>query len=43
MRNRWIGEYPAIGIRPMIDPRRAALKVREGLEEQTHRTGRVRC
>ena len=33
--NRFIGEYPAIGIRPTIDGRRGALKVRESLEEQT--------
>jgi L-fucose isomerase len=30
-----IGDYPVIGIRPVIDGRRGALKVREGLEEQT--------
>ena len=35
MRNRNIGTYPAIGIRPIIDARRGALKVRESLEEQT--------
>ena len=35
MSNRYIGEYPAIGIRPTIDGRRGALKVRESLEEQT--------
>ena len=28
-------DYPAIGIRPVIDGRRGPLKVREGLEEQT--------
>ena len=33
--NRLIGQYPAIGIRPTIDGRRGALKVRESLEEQT--------
>ncbi len=33
--NRFIGDYPAIGIRPTIDGRRGALKVRESLEEQT--------
>ncbi len=32
---RLIGEYPAIGIRPTIDARRGALRVRESLEEQT--------
>ena len=35
MRNRRIGQFPAIGIRPVIDGRRGALKVRESLEEQT--------
>ncbi|MBQ7131413.1 MAG: L-fucose isomerase [Oscillospiraceae bacterium] len=33
--NRLIGSYPVIGIRPTIDGRRGALKVREGLEDQT--------
>ena len=33
--NRYIGEYPVIGIRPTIDGRRGPLKVREGLEGQT--------
>ena len=33
--NRYIGEYPVIGIRPVIDARRGPLKVREGLEDQT--------
>lgn len=33
--NRLIGGYPVIGIRPTIDGRRGALKVREGLEDQT--------
>lgn len=33
--NRYIGEYPVIGIRPAIDGRRGALKVRESLEDQT--------
>ena len=33
--SRLIGEYPVIGIRPIIDGRRGALKVRESLEEQT--------
>ncbi len=32
---RLIGGCPVIGIRPVIDARRGALKVREGLEEQT--------
>lgn len=33
--NRYIGDYPVIGIRPTIDGRRGALKVRESLEDQT--------
>ena len=33
--NRYIGDYPAIGIRPIIDGRRGPLKVRESLEDQT--------
>ncbi len=32
---RLIGDYPVIGIRPIIDARRGPLKVRESLEEQT--------
>ena len=34
-KSRLIGEYPVIGIRPIIDDRRGPLKVRESLEEQT--------
>lgn len=34
-KSRLIGDYPVIGIRPVIDGRRGALKVRESLEEQT--------
>lgn len=34
-KSRLIGQYPVIGIRPTIDGRRGALKVRESLEEQT--------
>lgn len=34
-KSRLIGDYPVIGIRPMIDGRRGPLKVRESLEEQT--------
>ena len=34
-KNRSIGNYPVIGIRPTIDGRRGALKVRELLENQT--------
>ncbi len=33
--NRLFGDYPVIGIRPTIDGRRGALKVRESLEDQT--------
>jgi L-fucose isomerase len=33
--SRLIGDYPVIGIRPTIDGRRGALKVRESLEDQT--------
>lgn len=33
--NRYIGEYPVIGIRPTIDGRRGPMKLRESLEEQT--------
>ena len=35
MEQRYVGSYPAIGIRPTIDGRRGVLKVRESLEEQT--------
>ncbi|MDS0525954.1 L-fucose isomerase [Clostridium sp. SHJSY1] len=34
-KNRLIGEYPVIGIRPTIDGRRGMLDVRGSLEEQT--------
>ena len=34
-KNRYVGEYPVIGIRPTIDGRRGPLKVRESLEDQT--------
>lgn len=34
-KNRLVGAYPVIGIRPTIDGRRGELKVRESLEEQT--------
>lgn len=33
--NRFIGDYPVIGIRRIIDARRGPLKVRESLEDQT--------
>ena len=34
-KQRLIGGYPKIGIRPTIDGRRGPLRVRESLEEQT--------
>ncbi len=34
-KSRLIGDYPVIGIRPTIDGRRGAIKVRESLEDQT--------
>ncbi len=34
-KNRLIGDYPVIGIRPTIDGRRGEVKVRESLEDQT--------
>ena len=34
-KSRLIGDYPVIGIRPIIDARRGMLKVRESLEDQT--------
>ena len=39
--NRYVGEYPVIGIRPTIDGRRGYLKVRESLEEQTMNMARA--
>ena len=33
--NRYIGDYPVIGIRPTIDGRRGPMQLRESLEEQT--------
>ena len=33
--NRYIQDYPVIGIRPTIDGRRGVLGVRESLEDQT--------
>ncbi len=33
--NRYIGQYPVIGIRPIIDARLGPLQVRQSLEEQT--------
>ena len=40
-KSRLIGGYPVIGIRPTIDGRRGALKVREGLEDQTMNMARA--
>ena len=34
-KSRLIGDYPVIGIRPIIDGRRGPLKVRESLEDKT--------
>ena len=34
-KNRYVGEYPVIGIRPCIDGRRGPMRLREGLEGQT--------
>ncbi|MCM1308595.1 MAG: L-fucose isomerase [Butyrivibrio sp.] len=39
--NRYVGDYPVIGIRPTIDGRRGVLKVRESLEEQTMNMARA--
>ncbi len=33
--NRYIGDYPIIGIRPAIDGRRGPMQLRESLEDQT--------
>ncbi|MBO5214077.1 MAG: L-fucose isomerase [Clostridia bacterium] len=33
-KNRYVGSYPVIGIRPIIDGRRGPLKLRESLEDQ---------
>ena len=33
-KNRYIGEYPAIGIRPIVDGRRGPMKLRESLENR---------
>ena len=39
--NRYIGQYPVIGIRPTIDGRRGVLGVRESLEGQTMNMARA--
>ena len=33
-KNRYIGDYPVIGIRPIIDGRRGPMQLRESLEGQ---------
>ena len=40
-KNRLVGDYPVIGIRPTIDGRRGPLKVRESLEDQTMNMAKV--
>ncbi|MGE4484969.1 MAG: L-fucose isomerase [Oscillospiraceae bacterium] len=40
-KSRLIGEYPIIGIRPVIDARRGILRVRESLEDQTMNMARA--
>ena len=32
--SRYIGDYPVIGIRPIVDGRRGPMKLRESLEDQ---------
>ena len=31
-KNRYVGDYPVIGIRPIVDGRRGPLKLRESLD-----------
>ncbi len=33
-KNRYVGDYPVIGIRPVVDGRRGPMQLRESLEEQ---------
>ena len=33
-KNRYVGEYPVIGIRPIVDGRRGPMMLRESLEPQ---------
>jgi len=33
-KSRYVGDYPVIGIRPVVDGRRGPMQLREGLEEQ---------
>ena len=40
-KNRYVGDYPVIGIRPTIDGRRGVLGVRESLEVQTMNMARA--
>ena len=40
-KNRLVGDYPVIGIRPTIDGRRGYLNVRGSLEEQTMNMARA--
>ena len=41
--NRYVQNYPVIGIRPTIDGRRGVLGVRESLEEQTMNIVKICC
>ena len=34
MKNQYVGNYPVIGIRPVVDGRRGPMKLRESLEDQ---------
>ena len=33
-KNRYVGDYPVIGIRPIVDGRRGPMQLRESLEGQ---------
>ena len=33
-KSRYIGDYPVIGIRPIVDGRRGPMRLRESLEDQ---------
>ena len=33
-KNRYVGDYPVIGIRPIVDGRRGPMQLRESLEDQ---------
>lgn len=41
-KNRYVGSYPVIGIRPIIDGRRGPMKLRESLEGQVMAMRRLR-